>query len=98
MVLHHVLCLYVKAINYLGIFMGHLSMSTRETMTVLSALGTLLFLLGCQGQLKLIHLIIVYLIMVGCYLLETCIFLVKGRTEVVMDRREGGKELGRSVK
>lgn len=66
MVLHQVLCLYVKAINYLGIFMGHVSMRTRETMTLLTALGTLLFLLACQVQLKLIHLIIVYLIMVGC--------------------------------
>lgn len=46
--LHQVLCLYIKAINYLCIFMGDLTMRTSESMTLLPALGTLLFLLACH--------------------------------------------------
>jgi hypothetical protein len=62
------------------------------------SLGNPFLLLGCLVQLRCdvfqFYLILLSVIMIYCYLFETCSFLKKGRRGVGLGWRGGGEELG----
>lgn len=80
----------------LEFFVGFPNIGAGEALTLLPALGTLFLLLGCLVQLRYEDLpqILLYYVVVGCCLLEACLFLSGNEGESILEERGSEGELG----
>jgi hypothetical protein len=79
------LFIYIIAIN--SDFMKLLIMRLSVSLTLVPALGTLCFLLGCCVQLgyNSFYFILIYCIMFHCCIWKACSFLMRDRKEVDLE-------------
>lgn len=94
MILHQVLFVYIIAF-YLSVFMGLLNMRKSESLILESALFLLLrFPVRFWYDGFCLILLYSYVAMFGCYVLETCSFLMSKRKGVDPEGRRRDEELG----